>query len=182
MKERLRQMLEYFGINQTEFASRTGISKATLSHILSTGGRGGNLSEATIDKIVIAFPSINRDWIALGVGSMVNSSIAEEPNLFTDIPETQNQPVASIEKKTERQRTTVNNVNQVANQSNISSSSETVTQPTTINISDSFVDNSNEQSIYKHSSKQENQVLLKRKITRIVIFFDDNTFTEHLPQ
>lgn len=178
MKERLRQMLEYFGINQTEFASRTGISKATLSHILSTGGRGGNLSDATVDKIVVAFPSLNKDWIVRGVGSMVNSSSAQEPTLFSDINEAPNKPVAPIEKKTEQQRTTVNNVNQPS----ANTSTEYDLQPVSINISDSFNESQSEQTVYQHSSKPVNQESPKRKITRIVIFFDDNTFTEHLPQ
>ena len=184
MKERLRQVLEYFSINQTEFASRTGISKATLSHILSAGGRGGNLSDPTIDKIVTAFPSLNRDWIARGNGSMINSDSTNEPNLFTNIERSsqssipKNQPIRNQEEQHEKRQQTVPNVNNSVNQDSFANES----RKETLNVSDSFVAYSTENQVYLKDVNSIHSAHQKRKITRIVIFYDDNSFTEHLPQ
>ena len=184
MKERLRQVLEYFSINQTEFASRTGISKATLSHILSAGGRGGNLSDPTIDKIVTAFPSLNRDWIARGNGSMINSDSTNEPNLFTSIERSsqssipKNQPIRNQEEKHEKRQQTVPNVNNSVNQDSFANES----RKETLNVSDSFVAYPTENQVYSKDVNSIHSAHQKRKITRIVIFYDDNSFTEHLPQ
>lgn len=184
MKERLRQVLEYFGINQTEFASRTGISKATLSHILSAGGRGGNLSDPTIDKIVTAFPLLNRDWIARGNGSMINSDLTNEPNLFTNIERSlqssipKNQPIRNQEEQHEKRQQTISNVNHQVNQNSFANES----RKETLNVSDSFVAYPTENQVYSKDVNSIHSAHQKRKITRIVIFYDDNSFTEHLPQ
>ena len=186
MKERLRQVLEYFGINQTEFASRTGISKATLSHILSAGGRGGNLSDPTIEKIVTAFPSLNRDWIARGNGSMINSDLTNEPNLFTNIERSLQSSISKNQhirhKQEEKHQQIVPNVNNSVNHQVNQDSSANESRNETLNVSDSFVAYPTENPIYSQDANNIKSIPQKRKITRIVIFYDDNSFTEHLPQ
>jgi transcriptional regulator with XRE-family HTH domain len=65
---RIKEIMEYFHLNQTEFAERTGIPKSNLSKIL-----GGSLAcgPGTMNKVVLAFTNLNKDWILYGVGEML---------------------------------------------------------------------------------------------------------------
>ena len=65
---RIKEIMEHFHLNQTEFAERTGIPKSNLSKIL-----GGSLAcgPGTMNKIVLAFTNLNKDWILYGTGEML---------------------------------------------------------------------------------------------------------------
>lgn len=74
MRERIHKLLAYYQINQTEFANRIGLSKAMVSHVMSPSGRGSSFTDDTIDKIMSAFPDLNRSWLVNGDGEMLQTS------------------------------------------------------------------------------------------------------------
>ncbi len=71
--EKLNKILEYLGINASEFAFKIGVkTNQAIYDILK--GRTKTLSSSMIDKISSCYPEINRIWLLTGEGEMLNSS------------------------------------------------------------------------------------------------------------
>lgn len=68
--QRIKLIMNKFGLNQTKFSEISGIKQSNLSKILS-GER--TCGEAIINKIVLSF-DINKDWLLTGEGEMLNST------------------------------------------------------------------------------------------------------------
>ena len=65
---RIKEIMEYLHLNQTEFAEKTGIPKSNLSKIL-----GGTYAcgPGTMNRVALAFTNISKDWILYGIGEML---------------------------------------------------------------------------------------------------------------
>ena len=70
MKERIRQILEWTKLSQQDFATRLGISPASLSSIFT--GRT-NPTNNHVQAIHRAFPEIDISWLLFGEGMMMVS-------------------------------------------------------------------------------------------------------------
>lgn len=83
MKERLRQIIEYYNISVNAFSVKNGINESTIRKILTenTSIRSDNLA-----KIAENFPEINLDWLITGRGEMIFSqpSSASPQNASSD--------------------------------------------------------------------------------------------------
>lgn len=163
MKERLERILRRYKLNQKEFAEKVGINKSTLSHIFSKNGRGGNLSQSTLEKIVYTFPDINMNWLRDGMGEMLRSNAAMVSQTTIDFNDKQVQePVkAAIEEPF------VNNES---------------AQKAVENEIDNEIDNEIEHSNIERLNQFPLHEFNEKKIRRIVIFYTDNTFTDYLPE
>ena len=159
MKERLERILRRYKLNQKEFAKKVGINKSTLSHIFSKNGRGGNLSQSTLEKIVYTFPDINMNWLRDGMGEMLRSNAAMVSQTTIDFNDKQvREPVkAAIEEPF---------VNNESEQKAV----------------ENGIDNETEHSNIERLNKLPLQEFNEKKIRRIVIFYTDNTFTDYLPE
>ena len=159
MKERLERILRRYKLNQKEFAEKVGINKSTLSHIFSKNGRGGNLSQSTLEKIVYTFPDINMNWLRDGMGEMLRSNAAMVSQTTIDFNDKQvREPVkAAIEEPF---------VNNESEQKAV----------------ENGIDNETEHSNIERLNKLPLQEFNEKKIRRIVIFYTDNTFTDYLPE
>lgn len=93
-RERIEHIVEMYGLTPSQFADKTGIPRASVSHIL--GGRNKPSLEV-LQKVWVAFPEINANWLMLGVGDAPQRRISEpteaeertplhEASLFTEIP------------------------------------------------------------------------------------------------
>lgn len=71
MKNRIEQVIEYFGMTPSQFADTIGVQRPTLHHILS--GRN-NASLDIVSRIRSAFPEVNVDWMISGEGEMLRNS------------------------------------------------------------------------------------------------------------
>lgn len=67
MKDRFKQIREYYGLSQAQFAQRLNMSPGFISNIET--GRS-SVSEKTIDAVCRVFQT-NREWLVGGVGEMV---------------------------------------------------------------------------------------------------------------
>lgn len=65
MNERLRQFLAMEGISPARFAEELGIQRSGMSHLLS--GRN-NPSFEFIQRMMTAYPDVNYEWLILGKG------------------------------------------------------------------------------------------------------------------
>lgn len=67
MRDRIIEIMEHEKMTQAQFATLINIQRAAMSHIIS--GRN-NPSLDVVQKILMAFPSINPDWLLHGKGEM----------------------------------------------------------------------------------------------------------------
>lgn len=75
MKERIIQFLSENNLTSTKFADLVGVQRSSISHILS--GRN-KPSYDFIEKILIAYPDLNAQWLITGKGDM----FLNQPSLF----------------------------------------------------------------------------------------------------
>ncbi|MBR1780870.1 MAG: helix-turn-helix transcriptional regulator [Oscillospiraceae bacterium] len=66
MKERFKQIRDYYSLSQAQFAQKIRMSPGFISNVEIGRSR---VSERTIDAICAAFP-INRSWLNTGEGEM----------------------------------------------------------------------------------------------------------------
>ena len=82
IKDRIQQIMTAKQLSPARFADTVGIQRPLVSHILSERNKPGT---EVITKIATAFPSINAEWLLLGIGDMYkgeqNSPI---PSLFDE--------------------------------------------------------------------------------------------------
>lgn len=71
MKERIRQIMEHAGLSQQDYASKLGISPASLSSIYN--GRT-NPTNNHVQAVHRAFPDVNINWLLFGEGGMFNEA------------------------------------------------------------------------------------------------------------
>ena len=77
MKERIIQFLSENNLTSTKFADVVGVQRSSISHILS--GRN-KPSFDFIEKMLIAYPDLNAQWLITGKGNMYTN----QPSLFND--------------------------------------------------------------------------------------------------
>lgn len=69
MYTRIKQILDYSGLNQQEFAEKIAVAPATLSNILK--GRVAKYNTDLVMSIRVAFPDIDFEWLLTGDGQML---------------------------------------------------------------------------------------------------------------
>ncbi|MDO5396113.1 MAG: helix-turn-helix domain-containing protein [Bacteroidales bacterium] len=69
---RLKEYIEYLGMQNSQFADKAQIPRPTLSQILN--GRNKKISNELIDKLHYTFPNLNIMWLLFGDGEMVHKT------------------------------------------------------------------------------------------------------------
>lgn len=70
MQERIRQIMDHYGLSQQNFAAQLGVAPATISSIFT--GRT-NPTNKHVQAIHKAFPEIDTNWLMFGEGEMMIS-------------------------------------------------------------------------------------------------------------
>ena len=73
MKNRLAKLLESEGLSPSRLAEQLDVQPSSISHLLS--GRN-KPSYDFIEKLLTRFPSVNPDWLLLGMGNMYRNTSA----------------------------------------------------------------------------------------------------------
>ncbi len=99
MKDRIIQFLRANNLTSTKFADEIGVQRSSISHILS--GRN-KPSFDFIEKMLLAYPDINAQWLITGKGNMY----INQPSLFNQhenkkTEETFTPPESNIQKPIE---------------------------------------------------------------------------------
>jgi transcriptional regulator with XRE-family HTH domain len=68
MEERLVTFMQQMGLSSGQLADRLGVQRSGISHLLS--GRN-KPSYDFIQKFIIAFPTVNAEWLLTGKGAML---------------------------------------------------------------------------------------------------------------
>ncbi len=179
MKERLRTLMQLYSINQTELAQKIGVSKMTISHIMSDSGRGGGFKQETIDAIKRAFPTLDINWLITGVGTAPLP--IDETSLFSH----------TITPNNDHQDAFENTTNKDIKTSRTSTYPQDI-EPETLQANANIVED-NEflqpgeviHSIFNTESKsvqEPEKKPVEKQITRIVLFYSDGTFKDYKPE
>jgi len=63
LQDRILIILNELGINHSQFADEIGVQRSSISHVLS--GRNKPSFEF-LQKLILAYPQINADWLIIG--------------------------------------------------------------------------------------------------------------------
>lgn len=78
IKSRIVQFLEIMGISQGKFEKTAGLSNGYINGLKNSPGAD------KLQKILCAYPELNRDWLLTGEGSMLKSEKEESENEDTE--------------------------------------------------------------------------------------------------
>jgi len=67
MQAQIQEILRKERLSSSQFADRIGVQRSSVSHVISGRNKPGF---DFIQKILIAFPEINGDWLITGSGDM----------------------------------------------------------------------------------------------------------------
>lgn len=169
MINRINLILQAKNITAKQFAEEIGIQPSGMSHILS--GRN-NPSLEFVNKVIRRYPEIDANWLLLGKGQMYASGATESPAiseptlfappapspapLFTPAPDSTPEP---MEEKHEEIR-----------------------EAGKLQDLQDFVSAEREQE--KEQEKKEPTPIAtdRRRLVKILFFYDDRTFEEYRPE
>lgn len=160
-------------ITAKQFAEEIGIQPSGMSHILS--GRN-NPSLEFVNKVIRRYPEIDANWLLLGKGQMYgqfgmmneelgmrNEGFLSEPTLFS-VPEAAPSP-APIYTPTPEQEPVPEQKEEEREE---------------VNLQDfASVDCEQEKELQKEPAPVTTD---KRRLVKILFFYDDHTFEEYRPQ
>lgn len=86
INDRLQHLMKLYNLSASAFADKINVQRSSISHILS--GRNKPSLEL-MQKVLVAFPKVNADWLILGNTSSEAVSIEVKKEV---LPETINQP------------------------------------------------------------------------------------------
>jgi transcriptional regulator with XRE-family HTH domain len=187
-KTRIEKIMQYEAMTSGQFALEIGIQNSTLSHILNNRN---NPSLDVMKKILNRFPSINADWLILGQGSMFRQELnSQMPTLFSfedennslsgnssnNLIENSEHTFSSKEHDTARitpERTAVpiskKNETDLIKEKRGGNSGE---------IKQTFSDQTFKIQDENVHLKIEAPLNVEKKVTKIILYYTDNTFQE----
>jgi transcriptional regulator with XRE-family HTH domain len=161
MNTRLKQFLSAENISQAQFADTINVVRASVSHVLA--GRN-NPSYDFIKAIMDNYPNLNIEWLILGKGKMYKErASAPEPELtqatIEDYSDDLLFPVIDEEVLTDTHQIPSS---ETENPSQLTGSIPNIAVSSDINTANSAAQ----------------QVVRQRKVSKIVVLFDDGSFQE----
>jgi transcriptional regulator with XRE-family HTH domain len=86
MKDRILKFLSLENLSPTRFADLLGVQRSGVSHILAERNKP---SFDFIEKMLLAFPNLNAEWLLLGKGEVYKKADnTREPSLFKEVVST----------------------------------------------------------------------------------------------
>ena len=76
MNERIKQIIEYYGLNTSQFEKKIFSSNGSIRTVLN---RGSSLNVSTVVRILENCPEISSDWLLLGKGKMLRQDSKKAP-------------------------------------------------------------------------------------------------------
>ena len=173
---RLKFLISKLGINSSVFADNCGISRATLSQLLT--GRNKKISDVLISQIHKAYPDLSILWLLFNEGDMwMNGKSESEEN-------ESNENTNSNVSQTSYQKKTTENLNSP----NDGRSTCIFPKENELNSSENIYQNTPSQQInsYLNSagliSEIKNLRSKIKKVVQITIYYDDSTFEAFYPK
>ena len=167
---RLKNFIDSLGITDSMFADNCGMSRSTLSLLLS--GKNKKVSDQQIAQIHRAYPELSIVWLMFGEGSMLNGDSR----------------AIETENGDENVRNSAFSENDFIENPTIGPSQFKEENLRGLNQPDSGIKNLNhiklelEQKIQNLEAEISKMKSTPRKVTKITIFYDDSTFETFKPE
>lgn len=156
MNSRLEQFLAAENISQSQFADTINVARASVSHILAGRNKPG---WDFLNSMMEHYPNLNIEWLMNGKGKMYKTMMVEKPQAA---PTPEANPAPDLFSQPVVQEMPV----QTPRESNIARTS-------------AWRETNIEATKGQDSPAGPIQVIdNQRKISKIVVFYDDNTFIE----
>lgn len=172
---RLKLFLDTMNIPNSQFADNCKIPRPTISQVLN--GRNKKISDELISKIHTTYPSLSILWLLFGEGRMLtneNIKFSERQNSL-DIEEFE--PQITDEQDSIPYSTTQSNAPEFSSEKNIPFNPSIFNAVTGKNDNEKEVELNGNQMSASLSIPQE----ALKKITNIVVFYNDNSFQSFTP-
>ena len=156
MNSRLEQFLAAEKISQSQFADTINVARASVSHILAGRNKPG---WDFLNSMMEHYPNLNIEWLMNGKGKMYKTMMVEKPQAAptpeaNPAPDLFSQPVVQ-EMPVQTPRESIIARTSAGHETNIEATKSQDSPAGPIQV----IDN-------------------QRKISKIVVFYDDNTFIE----
>lgn len=156
MKERIKLIMENEHMTPSAFADKLQLGRAVMSHILN--GRN-NPSLDVVTRILSKMSYINPDWLITGNGNMYKTDSNEKTTpLNHTLPN--NLPINKIEPDLFTQNVISTPIDQQGSQYR----------------KEIIVEQAKKDTEYTDNKQVTHQKLPERKISKIIIYYSDNTF------
>ncbi|MBQ0111742.1 MAG: helix-turn-helix transcriptional regulator [Bacteroidales bacterium] len=179
IQDRIQQIMQNYGLNSGQFASKLGVQPSNISHVLS--GRNKPSLEF-VTKIMKAFPDVDYRWLVMNQGSMLSTSQKEsQDNVLKQDTKTSFYGAEIKEEKTEK-KVQLPDLFEMAEQvvpiKEIKK--ETLVQKETpVEESKQALLNMQESKpTLKESKESIPQANTPKQVERVIVFYTDNTFEE----
>lgn len=168
---RLKIFMNHIGISSSQFADTSLIPRPTLSQLLT--GRNKKVSDELIKKIHDAFPSLSIAWLLFGEGDMVvntNNPFSEAQNF--QLPSEPNDITSDSQEFT----------HQIDLFQNVSDfSSDNFLKQEHLPLTDMMSNTIKEHQTNQNKKPSNTPLHQSKRITNIVVFYDDNSFESFSP-
>ncbi len=199
MVNRILSILKDKNITASQFADMIDVQRSSMSHIMS--GRN-NPSLDFVNKILVAFPDIDTDWLIFGKGNMYKSKALTNENLinieavesksidFTnkvsnpimlDLFDTSNVKETNIVDNSENSKIETFNEDIIEKDININIIEDTALKSAKIDSNDNIYYNERDK-ILKDELDFDKNSIKDKKIEKILVFYIDKTFREYKPE
>ncbi|MDE7437963.1 MAG: helix-turn-helix domain-containing protein [Muribaculaceae bacterium] len=160
---RLKGFMDAMELTNSQFADQCGIPRPTLSQLLT--GRNKKISDVLVGQIHSAFPRLSVLWLLFGEGDM----LVPDPN-STSLPS------EGDDLFTEEFTNAINDTDKLK-YSNLKGLTEVKNTP------QSAVNNLNNLDLKNLELQREIEKMRKnpRKVTQIMVYYDDSTFETFYP-
>ncbi len=188
MKDRITLLIKAKNLTAAQFADDIGVQKSSISHIIS--GRN-NASLDFIQKVLLAYPEVNMDWLMFGKGPLFKSSeTAVKVNTDESLSAVQAVDLTHVDLFSELMPT-----KGIDFRKENDLSPEAKSEPNKNNEDDEIIDpapsikNKEQNSEEFLTRKTDNVVIssghkenITKTILKIVEFYSDNTYREFFPE
>ncbi len=156
MNTRLQKFLAAENITQSQFADTIGVARAGVSHVLAGRNKPGyDFMASTMQN----FPNLNIEWLMFGKGKMYKE---QKPTLFDQTPQ-----LEIVTHNDEDELIDIFSVRDdriASSATNVEEKQQHISQGISTEIESSI--------------NQTQPISNQRKVTKVLILFDDGTFQE----
>lgn len=168
MKERLAQFLQSEGLTAVKFAEIMEVQPSSISHLLS-GRNKPNFD--FISRLLLRFPDLNPDWMINGIGEIYKSKPKQVEQKTREVNQEMVINVKEEPKSSDvKIITDVNNVNIADFQLGTNDNKAEINDITGVNSSQT------------QSAPISNSIPVAaedKRVTRVILFFDNGSFEEY---